>query len=98
MADSGALKVDADEESVLVAIGRDAFDGEAVAGAFAFEPELLAGAAVKVAKPGSTVRRKASSFMWPTMRTRLVRSSSMTAVTSPSDLLKSRFIPIKSPP
>ena len=47
VANAGSLGVDLEEEGVLVAVGGDAFDDEAMAGAFAFEPELLARAAIE---------------------------------------------------
>ena len=45
MAHAGTLRVDLEQDGVEVAVGGDLFDYEAVAGAFAFHPELLARAA-----------------------------------------------------
>jgi hypothetical protein len=52
VADSRAEGFDFDEEGVVVAIGGDFLDDEAVAGAFAFHPELVSGAAVEGDKAG----------------------------------------------
>ena len=68
--DAGAERFDFDEERVVIAVGGDFFDDEAVAGAFAFHPQLVAGAAVEGDEAGFEVFAKASSFMKPTMRTR----------------------------
>jgi hypothetical protein len=63
VADAGAEGFHLDEDGVAVAIGGDFLDDEAVAGAFAFEPELPPGAAVEGGETGLDGRRKASSFM-----------------------------------
>ena len=52
MADAGAERFHLDQDGVVVAIGEDFFHDQAVAGAFAFQPELLAGAAVEGGKAG----------------------------------------------
>ena len=47
VADAGAMRFHLDQHRVEVAIGGDLLDHQAMAGAFAFEPELLPGAAVE---------------------------------------------------
>ena len=47
-----ALDFDAEEERVLVAVGRDVDDAQAIAAGFALHPEFLAGAAPKCNKAG----------------------------------------------
>jgi hypothetical protein len=47
-----AFDFDAEEECVLVAVGGDFDDAEAIAAGFAFHPEFLAGAAPKCNKAG----------------------------------------------
>ena len=52
MADTGALRLHFDEHGIAVAISGDLFDGEAMAGAFAFEPQFAAGAAPEGGETG----------------------------------------------
>ena len=52
MADAGALRFHLDQHGVAVAIGGDFLDHQAVAGAFALEPELVARAAVEGGEAG----------------------------------------------
>ena len=52
VADAGAERFHLDEHGVAVAIGGDLLDDEAVAGAFALEPQLAAGAAPEGGEAG----------------------------------------------
>src|ERR1035441_4433444 len=52
MADAGTLGFDLEEHGIAVAIGGDLLDYEAMAGAFALEPEFAAGAAPEGGKTG----------------------------------------------
>jgi hypothetical protein len=52
VADAGAERFDLDQHGVAIAIGGDFLDDQAVAGAFALEPELLARAAVEGGETG----------------------------------------------
>src|ERR1035438_10060096 len=52
MADARTLRLHLDEHGIAVAIGGDFLDHEAVAGAFALEPQLAAGAAPEGGKTG----------------------------------------------
>ena len=52
MAHAGSQRLDLDENGVDVAVGRDFFDHQAMAGAFALEPQLVSRPAIESCKAG----------------------------------------------